>query len=44
MRAPEMVGATAGNYAGALDVIAGLIAVSVVLPIIVRPPRRKQSV
>jgi hypothetical protein len=38
-----MVGAIAGNYAGALDVIAGVIAVSGVLPIDVRPPRREKS-
>jgi OFA family oxalate/formate antiporter-like MFS transporter len=35
---------TAGNYAGALHVIAILMLVSIVLPIIVRPPRREQSV
>jgi len=35
---------TTGNYASALDVIAGVMAVSILLPIIVRPPRREQSV
>jgi MFS transporter, OFA family, oxalate/formate antiporter len=35
---------TAGNYAGALHVIAIVMLVSIVLPIIVRPPRREQSV
>jgi MFS transporter, OFA family, oxalate/formate antiporter len=35
---------TAGNYAGALHVIAIVMLVSIVLPIIVRPPRRQQSV
>jgi OFA family oxalate/formate antiporter-like MFS transporter len=35
---------TTGNYASALKVIAGVMAVSVLLPIIVRPPRREQSV
>jgi OFA family oxalate/formate antiporter-like MFS transporter len=35
---------TTGNYAGALHVIAGVMLVSVVLPIIVRPPRREKSV
>jgi MFS family permease len=34
---------TAGNYAGALHVIAVVMLISVVLPIIVRPPRREQS-
>jgi OFA family oxalate/formate antiporter-like MFS transporter len=31
-----------GSYAGALHVIAGVMAVSILLPIIVRPPRREQ--
>jgi MFS transporter, OFA family, oxalate/formate antiporter len=31
----------AGNYAGALHVLAGVMAVSIFLPIIVRPPRRE---
>ena len=31
---------TTGHYAGALHVIAGAMAVSILLPIIVRPPRR----
>lgn len=31
---------TTGNYSGALRVIAGVMAVSTLLPIIVRPPRR----
>jgi OFA family oxalate/formate antiporter-like MFS transporter len=35
---------TAGNYAGALHVIAVVMLISVLLPIIVRPPRREQSV
>jgi OFA family oxalate/formate antiporter-like MFS transporter len=35
---------TTGNYAGALHVIAIVMLVSIVLPIIVRPPRREQSV
>ena len=35
---------TAGNYAGALHVIAGVMLVSILLPIVVRPPRREQSV
>jgi OFA family oxalate/formate antiporter-like MFS transporter len=35
---------TTGNYATALHVIAGVMLVSVVLPIIVRPPRREKSV
>jgi OFA family oxalate/formate antiporter-like MFS transporter len=35
---------TTGNYAGALHVIAGVMAVSLVLPIIVRPPRRERAV
>src|SRR4051794_34484855 len=30
---------TAGSYAGALHVIAGVMAVSILLPILVRPPR-----
>jgi OFA family oxalate/formate antiporter-like MFS transporter len=30
---------TAGNYAGALRVIAMVMALSIVLPIVVRPPR-----
>src|SRR5438552_3342178 len=30
---------TTGNYAGALHVIAGVMAISILLPIIVRPPR-----
>src|SRR5436853_6379002 len=30
---------TAGSYAGALPVIAGVMAVSILLPILVRPPR-----
>jgi OFA family oxalate/formate antiporter-like MFS transporter len=34
----------AGNYAGALHVLAGVIAISILLPIIVRPPRGEQSV
>jgi len=34
---------TAGNYAGALHVIAVVMLVSILLPIIVRPPRREQS-
>jgi OFA family oxalate/formate antiporter-like MFS transporter len=34
---------TTGNYAGALHVIAIVMLVSIVLPIIVRPPRREQS-
>ena len=34
----------AGNYAGALHVLAGVIAISILLPIIVRPPRREKSV
>jgi len=33
-----------GNYAGALHVIAVAMLVSILLPIIVRPPRREQSV
>src|SRR6266498_1544339 len=35
---------TTGNYAGALHVIAIVMLVSILLPIIVRPPRREQSV
>jgi OFA family oxalate/formate antiporter-like MFS transporter len=35
---------TTGSYATALHVIAGVMAVSIVLPIIVRPPQREQSV
>jgi OFA family oxalate/formate antiporter-like MFS transporter len=35
---------TAGNYAGALHVIAVVMLVSILLPIIVRPPRREQTV
>ena len=35
---------TTGNYAGALHVIAIVMLVSVLLPIIVRPPRRERSV
>jgi OFA family oxalate/formate antiporter-like MFS transporter len=35
---------TAGNYAGALHVIAIIMAVSIVLPILVRPPRREAAV
>ena len=34
---------TAGNYATALHVIAGVMAISILLPIIVRPPRRERS-
>jgi OFA family oxalate/formate antiporter-like MFS transporter len=34
---------TAGNYGGALHVIAGVMAVSILLPIIIRPPRRERS-
>ena len=33
----------AGNYGGALHVIAGVMAISILLPIIVRPPRRERS-
>jgi OFA family oxalate/formate antiporter-like MFS transporter len=33
-----------GSYAGALHVIAGVMLISILLPIIVRPPRREQSV
>jgi len=32
----------AGNYAGALHVLAGVMAISILLPIIARPPRREQ--
>ena len=39
-RAREMT----GGYAGALHVLAGVIAISILLPIIVRPPRGEQSV
>ena len=35
---------TTGNYAGALHVIAIVMLISVLLPIIVRPPRREKSV
>jgi OFA family oxalate/formate antiporter-like MFS transporter len=35
---------TTGNYAGALHVIAIVMLVSVLLPIIVKPPRRERSV
>jgi OFA family oxalate/formate antiporter-like MFS transporter len=35
---------TTGNYAGALHVIAGVMAISILLPVIVRPPRRQRSV
>jgi MFS transporter, OFA family, oxalate/formate antiporter len=34
---------TAGSYAGALHVIAGVMAVSILLPILVRPPRASTS-
>ncbi len=34
---------TAGNYAGALHVIAIMLAISILLPIIVRPPKREAS-
>ena len=34
---------TAGNYATALHVIAGVMVISILLPIIVRPPRRERS-
>ena len=34
---------TAGNYATALHVIAGVMAVSILLPIIVRPPRKQPA-
>ncbi len=32
---------TAGSYRGALHVIAGVMAVSILLPILVRPPRTR---
>jgi hypothetical protein len=32
-----------GAYRGALHVIAGIMAVSVVLPLIVSPPRRREE-
>ena len=32
-----------GNYAGALNVIAGVMVLSILLPIIVHPPRREGS-
>lgn len=35
---------TTGHYAGALHVIAVVMLISILLPIIVRPPRREQSV
>jgi MFS-type transporter involved in bile tolerance (Atg22 family) len=35
---------TTGHYAGALHVIAAVMLISILLPIIVRPPRREQSV
>jgi OFA family oxalate/formate antiporter-like MFS transporter len=34
---------TTGHYATALHVIAGVMAVSILLPIIVHPPRRESS-
>jgi MFS transporter, OFA family, oxalate/formate antiporter len=34
---------SAGNYTGALLVIAVVMLISILLPIIVRPPRREQS-
>jgi MFS transporter, OFA family, oxalate/formate antiporter len=34
---------TTGNYGGALHVIAGVMAISILAPIIVRPPRRERS-
>src|SRR6266436_6451410 len=34
---------TAGSYGGALHVIAGVMAVSAVLPILVRPPRTRDT-
>jgi OFA family oxalate/formate antiporter-like MFS transporter len=34
---------TAGNYAGALHVIAGVMLISILLPILVRPPRFENS-
>jgi OFA family oxalate/formate antiporter-like MFS transporter len=30
---------TAGSYGGALHIVAGVMAVSILLPILVRPPR-----
>jgi MFS transporter, OFA family, oxalate/formate antiporter len=33
-----------GNYAGGLHVIAGVMAVSILLPILVRPPRASRAV
>jgi OFA family oxalate/formate antiporter-like MFS transporter len=35
---------TTGNYAGALHVIAVVMAISILLPIIIRPPRREPSI
>ena len=32
-----------GNYAGALHVLAGVMAISILLPIIVRPPQREPA-
>ena len=32
-----------GGYAGALHVIAGVMAISIVLPLIVSPPRRREE-
>jgi hypothetical protein len=43
MRAPGMVARDRGNNSGALHAIAGVIAVSGVLPIIVRSSRREKS-
>jgi hypothetical protein len=34
---------TAGSYRGALHVIAGVVAVSTLLPILVRPPRTSRA-
>jgi len=34
---------TAGSYRGALHVIAGVMAVSILLPILVRPPRARDA-
>ena len=34
---------TAGSYRGALHVIAGVMAISVLLPILVRPPRTRDA-
>lgn len=34
---------TTGNYAGALHVIAAVMAISILLPIIVRPPQRERA-